>query len=37
MIALKKAIQEGIDSPLVEDFDFDENLVKLKAQKRKNG
>lgn len=24
--ALKKAIKEGMDSPLVEDFDFDENL-----------
>ena len=37
IIALKSAIQEGLDSPLVEDFDFDENLKKLKAEKRKNG
>ncbi|WP_420320961.1 type II toxin-antitoxin system ParD family antitoxin [Flagellimonas sp.] len=37
MTALKNAIQEGLDSPLVEDFDFDENLKKLKAEKRKNG
>lgn len=35
-IALKKAIQEGLDSPRVENFDFDENLKKLKALKRKN-
>ena len=34
---LKNAIQEGIDSPLVEDFDFDENLRRLKAEKKKNG
>ena len=36
-IALKNAIQEGLESPRVENFDFDENLEKLKAQKRKNG
>lgn len=36
-IALKKAIQEGLDSPSVEDFDFDHNLKKLKAKKRQNG
>ncbi|MGW9684623.1 type II toxin-antitoxin system ParD family antitoxin [Flagellimonas sp. 2504JD1-5] len=35
--ALKNAIKEGLDSTLVEDFDFDENLKKLKAEKRKNG
>ncbi len=35
--ALKNAIQEGLNSPLVEDFDFDENLKKLKSEKRKNG
>ena len=37
VIALKNAIQEGINSPRVEDFDFDENLNRLKAEKRKNG
>jgi len=36
-IALKNAIQEGLNSPRVENFDFDENLKKLKAQKRKDG
>ena len=36
-IALKNAIQEGLNSPRVEDFDFDEHLAKLKADKRKNG
>lgn len=37
VLALRKAIQEGLDSPLVEDFDFDENLMRLKASKKKNG
>jgi antitoxin ParD1/3/4 len=37
VIALKLAIQEGVDSPLVEDFDFEENLKRLKAEKAKNG
>jgi antitoxin ParD1/3/4 len=36
-MALKNAIQEGLNSPRVEDFDFDENLKKLKAERRKNG
>ena len=36
-IALKNAIQEGLNSPLVEDFDFDKNLKSLKAEKMKNG
>lgn len=36
-IALKKAIQEGIDSPIVEDFDFDANLIHLKKSRNKNG
>ena len=36
VIALKNAIQFGLNSPRVEDFDFDENLIKLKAEKRKN-
>jgi antitoxin ParD1/3/4 len=37
IIALKSAIQEGLKSPRVENFDFDENLKQLKAQKRKDG
>ncbi|HLW39821.1 MAG TPA: type II toxin-antitoxin system ParD family antitoxin [Brumimicrobium sp.] len=37
IIALKAAIQKGLDSPLVENFDFKENLKNLKDQKRKNG
>ncbi len=36
-MALKNAIQEGLNSPSVENFDFDEHLVKLKSAKRKNG
>lgn len=36
-IALRAAIQKGLDSPLVENFDFKENLKKLKEEKRKNG
>ena len=36
-IALRNAIQEGLNSPLVEEFDFDENLKRLKVEKRKNG
>lgn len=36
-IALRSAIQEGLNSPRVENFDFDENLKQLKAEKRKNG
>lgn len=36
-IALKNAIQQGLNSPRVEDFDFDENLKRLKAEKRNNG
>ncbi|MBP9152915.1 MAG: type II toxin-antitoxin system ParD family antitoxin [Flavobacteriales bacterium] len=37
VIALKNAIQEGMNSPRIENFDFDENLKKLKSEKRKNG
>jgi antitoxin ParD1/3/4 len=37
VIALRNAIQEGLNSPIVEDFDFEENLKSLKAEKRKNG
>jgi antitoxin ParD1/3/4 len=33
-IALRNAIQEGMKSPIVEDFDFDEHLAKLKAAKK---
>lgn len=36
-IVLKNAIQEGLNSPRVENFDFDEHLAKLKSEKRKNG
>ena len=36
-IALRNAIQEGLNSPRIENFDFDENLKRLKAEKRKNG
>lgn len=37
LIALRNAIQEGTNSPLVEDFDFEENLKSLKAERQKNG
>lgn len=37
VIALKNAIQDGLNSPRVENFDFDENLNNLKAEKRNNG
>ncbi len=37
VIALRNAIQEGLNSPIIEDFDFEENLKRLKAEKRKNG
>lgn len=37
VIALRNAIQEGINSPIVEDFDFEANLKSLKAERRKNG
>ncbi len=36
-IALKNAIQKGLESPRVENFNFDENLIQIKADKRKNG
>ena len=36
-IALKQAIQKGLESPRVENFNFDENLAQLKVEKRKNG
>jgi antitoxin ParD1/3/4 len=37
VIMLKKAIQEGIDSGLVDDFDAEENLKMLKLARKKNG
>lgn len=36
-IALRNAIQKGLESPRVANFDFDENLKRIKAEKRKNG
>jgi antitoxin ParD1/3/4 len=35
--ALKAAIQKGLDSPSVSNFDFKKNLKKLKKEKKKNG
>lgn len=37
VVALKSSIQKGLKSPRAEHFDFDENLKKLKTQKRKIG
>ena len=37
VIDLKNAIQQGINSPRVKNFDFDAHLIKLKSSKRKNG
>lgn len=37
VIALRAAIQKGLDSPRVENFDFNANLKKLKEDKKKNG
>ena len=34
LIALKSAIQDGLNSPRVENFDFDEHLIKLKSEKK---
>ncbi len=36
-IALKNAIQDGLNSPRVENFDFDDHLAKLKSENSKNG
>lgn len=36
-LALRNAIQKGLESPRVENFDFEENLIQLKTEKRKNG
>lgn len=32
VIALRNAIREGLNSPIVENFDFEENLKKLKSE-----
>jgi antitoxin ParD1/3/4 len=37
MAALRNTIHVGLKSPSVENFDFEENLKTLKAEKRKNG
>ena len=37
VIALRNAIQEGIDSGIAHDFDPKKNLEKLKASSKKNG
>ncbi len=37
LIALKKAIQEGVDSGLATDFDPDKHLALLKARSKSNG
>ncbi|HAC16023.1 MAG TPA: type II toxin-antitoxin system ParD family antitoxin [Bacteroidetes bacterium] len=36
-IALKNAIQDGLNSPRVENFDFEDHLAKLKAERNNNG
>ncbi|MFV0390833.1 MAG: type II toxin-antitoxin system ParD family antitoxin [Paludibacteraceae bacterium] len=37
LTALRAAIQKGLDSPRVENFDFKANLMELKEKKKKNG
>ncbi|WP_109831180.1 type II toxin-antitoxin system ParD family antitoxin [Reichenbachiella versicolor] len=37
VITLKAAIQKGLNSPRVENFDFDLHLKSLKAERGKNG
>ena len=37
VIALRNAIQEGIDSGIAHDFDPKKNLEELKAKRKKNG
>ncbi len=37
VIALKNAIQEGIDSGIAHDFDPEKHLTSLKARKHSNG
>jgi antitoxin ParD1/3/4 len=36
ILALRKAIQDGIDSGIAQDFNWEENLKKLKAQRKVN-
>jgi antitoxin ParD1/3/4 len=36
-LALKNAIEKGLNSPKVNEFDFDQHLIKLKSQKKENG
>jgi antitoxin ParD1/3/4 len=36
-VALRNAINQGLESPRVENFDFNDNLIQLKATKSKNG
>ena len=37
IVALRNAIQEGIDSKIAKNFDPKKHLAKLKSAKRKNG
>jgi antitoxin ParD1/3/4 len=37
VIALKKAIQEGIDSGIAHNFNPDKHLQELKSKRKKNG
>ncbi|MBX2931123.1 MAG: type II toxin-antitoxin system ParD family antitoxin [Chitinophagaceae bacterium] len=37
VIALKSAIEQGLNSPRIDNFDFDKHLAKLQSAKRKNG
>ncbi len=37
VIALRKATQEGIDSGLAHDFDWEKNLKESKAKRKANG
>jgi antitoxin ParD1/3/4 len=35
VFTLRVAIKEGLNSPRVKDFDFEENLIKLKSEKNR--
>jgi antitoxin ParD1/3/4 len=37
MLSLKRAIEEGIDSGVADDFNPQEHLLALKARRRENG
>jgi antitoxin ParD1/3/4 len=37
VVALKSAIEEGIDSGIAHDFDPEKHLLELKASRKKNG